>query len=735
MNFGTLIDKQKVAGDIWGGLAAMLVALPSAIAFGVTVYAAIGPAYAGVGALAGMLGTTALGLVAPALGGTNRLITAPCAPAAAVLSGFAIELVHQGAAPASVVLLLTVLGLLTGAIQIVLATAGLGGLIKFIPYPVVSGYLSGVGLVIIGSQVPKFFGSPAGTNWWHTLLSADQWNWYGIAVGTTTILVTLLAPKVTKLIPAAILGLVAGVLTYFSLALFDGTLLAAEGNRLIIGPLSGETGSLVDAIVGRWLEIGDLTMAQIGALFGPAITLAVLLSIDTLKTCVVLDAMTRSRHDSDRELTAQGLGNIASACVGGMQGAGQMGATLVNLTSGAQTRWSGIFEGVFALIAFALLGSLVAWIPVASLAGILIVVGVRMIDRHSLQLLTSPWTVLDFIVILAVVGTAVSVSLIAASGVGIALAMLLFIREQLASTVIRHKSYGHQTFSKQKRSRSEMMVLEKRGQECVVLELQGSLFFGTKDQLYSALEPELGKRKYFILNMRRVQGVDVSAAHVLSQLRDSIAEGGGFLIFTDLPQNLPNGRDIAVFFDQMEITTFTSQVRVFADMDGALEWVEDQILGKAHPDERAETLLDLHEMDIFKERKEETLSDLASCLEERSYKAGEYVFSQGDTGEELFLIRRGSVRILLPVEGAAGHHLTTFGRGDFFGGASFLGGQPRMVDAVAFRDADLFVLRREKFEQLAEAHKRLAANLLEAIAQVLAMRLRYSDMEVAALRA
>lgn len=735
MSIGTLIDRQKLAGDIWGGLAAMLVALPSAIAFGVTVYAAIGPAYAGIGALAGMLGATALGLVAPAFGGTNRLITAPCAPAAAVLSGFAIELLHQGAAPPSIVLLLTVLGLLTGAVQVVIATAGLGGLIKYIPYPVVSGYLSGVGLVIIGSQVPKFLGAPSGSNWWQTLISPDRWNGFGIAVGVATILVTVLAPKVTQRIPAAILGLLAGVLTYFGLALLDGSLLVVEGNRLIIGPLSGETGSLLDAIVGRWRDIGELRLGEIGALFGPAITLAVLLSIDTLKTCVVLDAMTRSRHDSDRELTAQGLANMASACIGGMQGAGQMGATLVNLTSGAETRLSGVLEGVFALVAFALLGALVAWIPVASLAGILILVGVRMIDRHSLHLLTSPWTVLDFLVILAVVGTAVSVSLIAASGVGIALAMLLFIREQLSSTVIRHKSYGNQTFSKQKRSRSEMRLLERRGRAWMILELQGSLFFGTKDQLYSALEPEFGKCKYFILNMRRVQGVDVSAAHALTQIRDSIGEAGGFLIFTDIPQSLPNGRDIAAFFDQMEITTFTSQVKVFPAANDALEWVENQVLGEERPEPPAETLLELHEMDIFKERKEETLTDLEACLERRFCKAGEHVFSTGDAGDELFLIRRGSVRILLPVEGAASYHLTTFGRGDFFGGTSFLDGQPRMVDAVAFTDIDLFVLRREEFERLAEEHKRLAANLLQAMAQVLAMRLRYSDMEVAALRA
>ena len=151
------------SGDFWGGFSAMLVALPAAVAFGVTVYSAISPQYAAFGALAGILGATALGLIAPTFGGTDRLITAPCAPATAVLSAFAIQLVSQGVQPVAVVLMMTVLGILAGMIQILIGFLGIGKLIKYIPYPVVSGFLSGVGLIIIGSQLPKFAGAPAGS--------------------------------------------------------------------------------------------------------------------------------------------------------------------------------------------------------------------------------------------------------------------------------------------------------------------------------------------------------------------------------------------------------------------------------------------------------------------------------------------------------------------------------------------------------------------------------------------
>jgi len=729
------LRNDKLVGDFWGGLAAMLVALPSAIAFGVTIYAAIGPSYAGLGALAGILGATALGLVAPAFGGTNRLITAPCAPAAAVLSAFAIELVQHGVAAPSIVLMLTALGLVSGVVQLLLGFMGIGSLIKYIPFPVVSGYLTGVGLIIIGSQIPKFLGAPSGTSWWRTLISPELWQWQSALIGLVTAAVMLGAPLLTRVVPAAILGLLAGVLSYFGLASMDESLLVMAGNKMIIGPLGGTASSMLEAITGRWQEIGELKLSQIGSLLGTAFTLAVLLSIDTLKTAVVLDALTRGRHDSNRELVAQGLGNVASACAGGMPGAGQMGATLVNLASGGRTRVSGVVEGVLSLIAFLALGSFIAWIPVGALAGILIVVGIRMIDRHSLHLLESPWTLLDFMVIVAVVVVAVGYSLIAASGVGIALAMFLFIREQLSSTVIRRKLDGGSRYSKRVRLRHEMELLEAQGHQTAILELQGSLFFGTKDQLYTALEPELARRRFVVLDMRRVQSVDVTAVHLLSQIRDSLIERDAFLIFSSLSHVLPNGRNIAEFFDQMELTRMTEHVKVFPELDDAIEWIEDQILGQSPAQDPTLAALELNDLELFRDHKEETLIDLEACLERRTIEKGGKVYSFGDPGNELYLIRKGAVRITLPANGeASGHHALTYGRGDFFGGMAFLSQMTRFNDATALEESELFVLQREQFEKLREEHKRLACHLVEAVAKVLALRLRYSDKELMAMQ-
>jgi sulfate permease, SulP family len=729
---------ERLSGDFWGGLAAMLVALPSAIAFGVTIYSPLGSSYAAQGAVAGILGVTALGLLAPLFGGTNRLITAPCAPAAAVLSAFVIEFLHSnGGSLEAALLMLALLGLMAGAIQVAFGSIGLGRLIKYMPYPVVSGYLSGVGLYIIASQVPKFLGVPKDVHFWESLLSLPMWKWQGMVVGAVTIVAMVAAPKITKAVPAAIIALLFGVAAYFALGLMDGSLLSLAGNKLVVGQLGGGGGSsFTDVLTGRWKAISDLGFNDFSLLIMPALTLAVLLSIDTLKTCVVLDALTRSRHDSNRELIGQGIGNIASAIIGGIPGSGTMGATLVNMSSGAVSRVSGIIEGVLALVAFLLLGSLIAWVPVAGLAGILIVIGLRMIDLHTLQYLKSRSTMLDFMVILAVVIVALTVSLIAASGTGIVLAVMLFVREQIGGKVVRRKAYGDQTFSKNIRRQDEMEILIRNGDRSVILELQGSLFFGTTDQLYTEIEHELKKRNhrtYFILDMRRVQSVDVTASHMLEQVKDMLAERNGFLIFAQIPQTLPSGKDMKQYFDHVGLLGPDSPVKVFDEVDDAVEWVEDRILAEARVERAEETLLNLHEIELFAGRKPETLSALESSMHQRSFKAGETIFAAGDTGDELFLIRRGEVRILLPVDESHTHHISTFGRGAFFGEMSFLDGNPRSATAVAYGDTDLYMISRQTFDQFSEEHKRLGLNLLEGLARVLAGRLRYANAEMHAL--
>ncbi len=723
-----------LGGDFWGGLAAMLVALPSAIAFGVTIYTPLGGSYAAYGALAGILGATALGLVAAAMGGTKRLITAPCAPAAAVMAALAIGLMRKGVPIDSALLMLSAVGLLAGLFQVLFGLIGLGRLIKYMPYPVVSGYMSGVGLIILTSQIPILLGAPTGTHFWPALSGIAMWKWQTIGVGFVTVAVMVGAPRLINAVPATILGLAAGVIAYGGFAWADPALRVLAGNSQVIGPLGGGGTGLFSAFAGRLTAIKAMGLADLPALLMPALTLAVLLSIDTLKTCVVLDTLTRSRHDSNRELLGQGLGNLTSAAIGGMPGAGQMGATLVNISSGGNSRRSGLIEGALSLLAFLALGALIAWVPVAALAGILVVVGVRMIDLGSLHFLKARSTIFDFVVVVAVVVTAQAVGLIAASGVGIVLAIVLFIREQIGGSVVHRKTDGNKIFSRQTRLPAAMAILQRDGDQAVIFELQGSLFFGTTDKLYSALESELKTRRYVILDLRRVQSVDVTAAHLLEQVEDILAERGGFLLFSHIPPRLPSGQDVQRYFDEVGLVRAESRAKIFAELDNALEWVEERILAEAEFTRSEEQPLELHEIDLFKERKAETLRALEACMEKRAYKSGEKIFKRGDADDVLYLIRRGAVRIMLQLDETQWRHVGTFGRGNFFGEMAFLDGQARSANAIALTDTELFALSRKQFDALAEEHKRMAINLLEGLARVLAIRLRYANAELHVLQ-
>jgi SulP family sulfate permease len=723
----------QLAGDLWGGVSAMLVALPSAIAFGVTIYAPLGGPFGARGAGAGILGATALGLVASVAGGTRRLISAPCAPAAAVLSALAIQWSQQGTPAATAAMMLAIVALLTAAFQIVFGAVGLGRLIKYMPYPVVSGYLSGVGLLIILSQLPKVLGAPGGTHAWDALTDPARWQTHALAVGLATMAAAVLGPRLTKRVPGTVLGIAAGVATYGLLALGEPALRALAGNAALVGPFDGGgPAGAVRAIGAQVRALSVLDPAILPALLAPALSLAVLLSIDTLKTCVVLDAMTRSRHDSNRELVGQGLGNLAATVLGGIPGAGTMGATLVNLNSGAQTRLSGVIEGVAALVAFLALGAVLAWIPIAALAGILIVVGARMFDWRSLSLLRSRATVLDFAVIVAVIIVAETVNLIAASATGVALAILLFIREQARGSVVRRIGLGNAMFSRQVRPAPQMDLLERQGDRTAVVELQGSLFFGTTDQLGTALEPHLAQRQFLILDFRRVQSVDVTAAHLLEQVAATMRERGGELFLSGVPRRLSPGGGLPPALAQLGPKGL-HPVRVFGELSEALEWAEDALIAESHAEHVSAPPLELHQLELFRGRKPETLQAFEAVLERRRLATGERVFGTGDTGDELFLIRRGAVRIVLPLAGGQTRHLATFRRGAFFGEMAFLDRDPRSADAIAERETDLYVLSRARFDAFAEAHPRLSLNLVDGVARALAHRLRHTNTEVRGL--
>jgi len=719
---------------MWGGFAAMLVALPSAIAFGVTIFSPLGAEFGAKGALAGMVGVAALGVIAAVFGGTQRLISAPCAPAAAVLSALTLQMTQQGSGVAAVVMTLFVVALLSSLVQISLGLLRIGELIKYMPFPVVSGYMSGVGLLIVMSQIPKWLALPQGMNWWQGLSAPALWQMPSLLIGAATAGVMLWAPRLSTRVPAVIQGLIAGTAMYWLLALTAWPeLTTLHDNPLIIGPLAVGGEDLLDTLTGPWKSLAESGLPQWEQIVFPAMTLAVLLSIDTLKTCVVLDALTGSRHDSNQELIGQGLGNLASALMGGAPGAGTMGATLVNKASGGATYLSGVFQGLWSLLAIVLLTSLIAWLPVAALAALLIVIGFKMIDWHSFQLARSKDTVLDFGVIVLVVIVANTVSLIAASGVGVVLTILLFLREQIHTSTIRRKTFGNKVFSLRVRNQKEREVLALEGSHTVIFELQGSLFFGTTDQLYSAIEPELKTARFVLLDLLRVQSMDMTAGHMIERIRNMLSEKNACLVLARVPEHLPNGRDLRSYVDHIGLLS-DNTAKIFNEYDEALEWIEDETLkiaGHAHVSAEG---LPLSKFDVFHRMNSAELQALDACKQVRTYAEGDLVFAADSEGHELMLISRGEVKVSLPVVDGQTIHLATFSRGQFFGEMSFLDGRAHSADVHASHDTELIAIDRRAFAKVAVADPMLSIRVMRALALAIADRLRHANAELREMR-
>lgn len=731
---------KRPATELWGGIAAGLVALPSAIAFGIAIYAPLGSAFAARGAQAGMIGAIALGLIAPLIGRTPSLIPAPCAPAAAVLGSLATELVGRGGgstqaiSAGQVCTLLALVGLSTGFLQLVYGALGGGRLIKYIPYPVVAGYLSAVGMLILLGQLPNLLGLTKGIGLVQGLMTPALWQWPALAVGAVTMAGMGMGNRVTRLVPSPIIGLAGGLVTYYAIGMLDPRLLSLSHNPLLVGMVAGDSvgggassptlASLISVARDEWRTVCSA-----------ALTLSVLLSIDTLKTCVAVDTLTRTRHDSNRELLGQGVGNFVSAIAGGVPGSATMGATLVNLNSGGTTRVSSLTAGLFALVMFIAFKQAVGWLPLSALAGILVLVSLRMFDRTSLQLLRHRSTILDFLVIAAVVVAAVLSNLVVAAGAGVGLAILLYLREQMHGSVIRRKVYGSQLSSKHHRLPRERELLSSTGKATTICELQGTMFFGTTDRLMTELGMDLKSTRFLILDMRRVQSVDFTAAHLLDQIETSLRLRNGWLILSSLPSNLPTGRNLRAYFDQLGLMKNRGNVEVFDTLDEALEWCEDRLLDEAHlltgPDE---TPLTLEGIELLREFDRSTLDAIASCINDKSLRAGEVLFRAGECGDELYLVRSGSVRVTLPLEHAGHLALATFARGDFFGEVAFLDRNVRSADAVAVNQCELYVLSRARFNELSRAHPVLGVIVFARLARALAVRLRQINGELRALQ-
>ena len=698
-------------GDFSGGLAAAAVLLPQAMAFGVALYAPAGLSAAD-GAYAGLLGTALICLASGLIGGTRGLISAPTGPTLVLLGGALVALTETGLGSGALFLALAIVMILTGVFQLLIGLSGGGRLIKYIPYPVVSGFMLGSALLMINSQLDTISASEVIAGW-------VQWWWLPAAAAIVTIASAVGAGRLLAWLPGPVAGLFAGTVAFHLVAVLRGVPLP---DVWMIGALPGMRAPSFDLS-------GLSATLPWNVIVPAALALSVLASLDTLLTAVVADVTTGARHDAGRELVGQGLGQIAAGVCGGMAGAGTTAATVVAAKSGGR-RWAAFAAGICFVLLLSIGGGVGTLLPVPVLAGIICYVAIDMVDRDLFRWVRDRQTRVDAGIAVVVAMITVFYDLMIAVGVGIGIAIFLFIRSEIKSPVVHRRSTGRQSRSTRHRNERESALLDAHGDRIVFFELRGNLFFATADRLFEEMLDDLDEPKWLIVHLRRVGQIDLTAIRFFQQTANRIAAHDGQLLFCNLHERFGIGAEMSTALSRIAAAG-GANVLTFNGKDEALEYAEDALLRALDCEPtRSDDAVALEDNDLCRRLDSEDVRTLRSAVIERSLEPGERLFAAGEGGAEMYIVLRGEVDIRLPTTSHHHKRLASCGPGSFFGELSMLKPGPRAADAVAMRRTEVLVLDGSGLAQLQDAHPATAARLLRALCEIEVTQLRWSSNEL-----
>ncbi|QOP41787.1 SulP family inorganic anion transporter [Sulfurimonas marina] len=478
-------------GDLFGGLTAAIVALPLALAFGVG---------SGMGAIAGLYGAIALGIFAALFGGTKTQISGPTGPMTVVAATvIAAQIAHFGTLEAALPSILATF-ILAGLLQIFMGVIRIGTYIKYMPYPVISGFMSGIGVIIIILQIFPFAGLEAPKGIIETLKSLDQvftgFNPAAVFLALGTIATIYLFPKVTKAVPSTLVALILFTLVAYFLEL----------DVAVIGeiPTGLPTLHLDSLVPTNWHDPMLIVVS--------AITLSALGAIDSLLTSVVADNMTKTQHQSNKELIGQGIGNSIAGLIGGLPGAGATMRTVVNINSGGKTKLSGFVHGVILLLVLIGAGVYAKVIPLSVLAGILITVGIGIIDYKGLKdIRYIPRS--DAVIMIVVLLLTVLVDLLQAVAAGMVMASLWFMKQMSENAHANAKGKLHTP------------SCEEMGKKVYMQHFEGPIFFGFTFG-FKEIVREMPEVEAVVFNMLDVPYIDQSGLYVMEETIISLRQKG-----------------------------------------------------------------------------------------------------------------------------------------------------------------------------------------------------------------
>ena len=510
--------RQSLLGDLFAGLTVGIIALPLAMAFGigsipdqvVRTELVSPPAM-------GLYTAVVAGFLISALGGSRVQIGGPTGAFIVIVSGIAARHGYAGLATATI---------MAGVIIILMGLFRFGAMIKFIPYPVTTGFTSGIAVIIFSTQIKDFFGLSMGDV---PAEFAEKWRAFASAAGTLapqtlavgggSLAVIVLLRRFAPRVPGMIVSVVAASAIVWLLGLDN------------VATIGSKFGGIPRSLPTPHLPPFSLPLVR--ELIPSAMTIAMLAAIESLLSAVVSDGMTGNRHKADCELVAQGIANIGSILFGGIPATGAIARTTANVKSGGKTPLAGMIHAVTLLAIMLAAAPLASRIPLATLAAVLMVVAWNMAEiDHFRDILRAPRS--DAAVLLTTFGLTVFTDLTVAVGVGMVLASLLFMKRMAEvsniSAITREFSDGDVELGELKDPNAVANRQLPPGVE--VYEINGPLFFGVADRLKDTLRTIARPPKVFILRMRRVPAIDASGLHALAEFQEKCKRQGTTLLLS-----------------------------------------------------------------------------------------------------------------------------------------------------------------------------------------------------------
>jgi len=729
----------NIKGDLSGAVSAAIISIPLSIGYGIIVYGPLGVEFLPFAALLGIYGCLIGGICASLLGGTDIQITAPKAPLSLILAAFvaplALSLQIPDVASRNILIvgLASLCVLIAGIIQFLFGKLGLGNLVKYVPYPVVSGFMNGIGLILILEQIAPLVGARGHISLFEVFYNPTVVQPLTLIVGLTTIVVIFCARRFIKAVPASLIGLAFGTALFYALKNIAGA--AALGP--VIGNFSFQWPKpdiLPRAFKLMWNV--DLTVLFTRILI-TGIVLGAIGALESLLSSVAADNIAGTRHNSNKELIGQGVGNMLNALFSALPSAGSELHNMANYRAGGRTRRSSLLCVLLILLIVMTLGSVIGKIPLTVIAGIIVSVGLGLFDKWTFDLFRKLLRATDqrkrivanLAVTMVVVVITVCVNLIVAVLIGIAIASGLFVARMGKSIIKRHYS-GDLVRSKKVRSIKNNMLLEERGKGIIVYELNGPLFFGSADNLARQIEGAVKDYTYCILDMKRVNEIDSTGAKILGQINKKVTASGKYLLISYLIDN----PSLADTLKAMGVYKMLGEDCFFIDTDAALEWAEDHVLTKSLELAGASGAIQFDQMEILRDFNPQEIQALERKLTRKTFNKGEIIVKEGDTDRNLFFLVKGlvSVRIHLP-ESDRYKRLITYSAGVTFGEMAFLDGSPRSADVWSEEDSETYVLSPDVFDVLQAESPQIAIKLIRNIALEMSDRLRIRTNEVRVL--